>query len=231
MKRVKIEQDDDPESPREWDNAGLMLCWHRRYTIGDKHDYKTPRDAMLSLVTEITPIDDHTEYEDSTEGAEQLAKKFEELYFSLPCYLYDHSGITMSTGSYGDRWDSGQVGFICISKKRAKDEWPDDTEKMAIQCLKSEVETYDQYLTGEVYGYIIERCELPWENPGWENIDNPEWTDEDSCWGFFGINPDENGMLDGIEKMLHPAVREASKNIGEWAYITPEEIPCEPTTN
>ena len=30
----------------------------------------------------------------------------------LPLYLYDHSGLTMSTNDFGDRWDSGCVGFI-----------------------------------------------------------------------------------------------------------------------
>lgn len=26
--RVKIESDDNPTSPRDWDNLGTMVCWH-----------------------------------------------------------------------------------------------------------------------------------------------------------------------------------------------------------
>lgn len=42
----------------------------------------------------------------------------------LPLFLYDHSGISMSTGSFlgrapHARWDSGQVGFIYMDKKTA----------------------------------------------------------------------------------------------------------------
>ncbi len=35
-KRVRIIQDSDPMSPREWDNVGKMVCWHRRYNLGDE---------------------------------------------------------------------------------------------------------------------------------------------------------------------------------------------------
>ena len=41
----------------------------------------------------------------------------------------------------------------------------------AEKCLRSEVETYDDYLTGQVYGYII-------EDENGEQLD--------SCWGFLG---------------------------------------------
>jgi hypothetical protein len=42
--------------------------------------------------------------------------------------------------------------------------------------LTGEVETYDQYLTGEVYGFTIEKGEDE------EHVD--------SCWGFYGYNDD-----------------------------------------
>ena len=45
--------------------------------------------------------------------------------------------------------------------------------------LQAEVEGYDQYLTGDVYGFIL-------EGGG----------QDDSCWGFYGSNFIENGLLD-----------------------------------
>lgn len=39
--------------------------------------------------------------------------------------------------------------------------------------MVAEVETYDQYLTGDVYGYVIE---------------SEDGTVDDSCWGFFGLD-------------------------------------------
>ena len=38
---LKIVQDTDPESPRTWDNLGTMVCFHKRYELGDKTDYRT----------------------------------------------------------------------------------------------------------------------------------------------------------------------------------------------
>ena len=35
-KTVKLFHDDDPNSPREWDNLGHMICWHRRMNLGDE---------------------------------------------------------------------------------------------------------------------------------------------------------------------------------------------------
>lgn len=32
---LRIFQDEEPESPRKWDNFGHMVCWHRRYELGD----------------------------------------------------------------------------------------------------------------------------------------------------------------------------------------------------
>jgi hypothetical protein len=53
----------------------------------------------------------------------------------------------------------------------------------AEEILISEVETYDQYLRGNVYGFILET------NDG-KHID--------SCYGFYGDNFKENGMLEYI---------------------------------
>ena len=38
---IKVFIDDDPQSPRDWDNAGTMLCFHGRHNLGDKSDLKS----------------------------------------------------------------------------------------------------------------------------------------------------------------------------------------------
>lgn len=148
--KVRIEQDQDAMSPREWDNVGIMVCFHNRYNLGDKTDLKS---SMF-------------------EGWEELAKHLqeeEEATHILPLYLYDHSGITMSTGSFSCPWDSGQVGFIYTTAKRVAEMGV--AEENVEEQLKAEVATYDQYIRGDVWGYIL-------EDENGEHID--------SCWGFFG---------------------------------------------
>ena len=208
---VRIQQDEDYESPREWGTHGKMICWHRKYNLGDDHDYKTPQDFFISLFDECDPsgedvrkiiaelIKDEDWQEDyrkffvsnmhySTRDSirydylrevmendglprsihEMIQEVVEEKFLVLPLYLYDHSGITMNTTGFSCRWDSGKVGYIYA----AKDSLEDPSVELE-KVLISEVEVYDQYLTGDVWGYVIEDesgCEL------------------DSCWGHYGYD-------------------------------------------
>ena len=39
---LKIEQDTDPMNPRtDWDNITTIICFHKRYELGDKTEYKS----------------------------------------------------------------------------------------------------------------------------------------------------------------------------------------------
>jgi hypothetical protein len=156
-KTLEILVDNHPENPRNWDNMGTMVCFHRRYDLGDEHNY------------------DHNDYSGWGEMEGAIIKN-EKTAVILPLYLYDHSGITISTSPFSCQWDSGQIGFIFISKEKLKKEYgvkrvTNDLIKKAEKCLLGEVETYDQYLTGEVYGYRV--------------IDE-EGNEVDSCWGYYG---------------------------------------------
>lgn len=86
----------------------------------------------------------------------------------LPLYLYDHSGLTMSTESFNCPWDSGRVGTIYVTKELMKKEGLD--EDQAIRILKNEVQDYDAFLRGDCWGYVVER----------------DGEVLDSCWGFLG---------------------------------------------
>ena len=176
--RLRMIHDDSPESPREWDNLGTMYCEHRRYRLGD--------DKAEDIRVECERTGDIF-----------LPKKG---YTILPLYLYDHGGITMSTGAFSCPWDSGQVGYIYVSDERVRKEygWKNITKKRREQIrnyLRGEVETYDQYLTGDVYGF--EYQEVLVYPDGREEV-----IDEDSCWGFYGDDPATNGIADHLPVKL-----------------------------
>ena len=47
---VKVEYDEYAGSPRtEWDNLGKMVCFHRRYNLGDVHNYANPYAFLTQL--------------------------------------------------------------------------------------------------------------------------------------------------------------------------------------
>ena len=188
---LKIIRDEDCESPREWDNVGTMVCWHNNYRLGDKQPDVDHESYRTGMVEEFEPgFQDMLERLDaqwvdfSSEGLDELEaltqkkieSRLEKYFFILPLYLYDHSGLSISTSRFSCGWDSGQVGFIYVSKKKAREEYgfkrlTKERIKKVYAYLESEVENYDAYLQGDAYGFIVES----------------EKTDiEDSCWGFLG---------------------------------------------
>lgn len=178
--KIDIFPDRDPQNPRDDDNVGTMICFHNKYQLGDyNHGFKTPRDFMESLYTGNKDVGE-IENDDLQKiiGCDNIF---------LPLYLYDHSGITMSTGRFSCPWDSGQVGWIYCSKKRAKEEWLNSHgiagyEEQARKYMTQEVQTYDNYLTGNVYGYVVSKnVSLPGSS---EEELEAEWEEVDACWGF-----------------------------------------------
>lgn len=172
-KRARIEYDDDSAmNPRDWDNLGTIVAWHRRYTLGDEQ----PSEGVEGWKERIT------EWE---EGDEETAReRFDRLFVSLPVYMLDHSGITINTTGFSCPWDSGRIGFIYVSREKLEREKM--TEEQARECLEGEVETYDKYLRGEVYYFVEEEYD---EETG-------EWVEVDSCGGFYGDEWETNGMTD-----------------------------------
>jgi hypothetical protein len=172
-------QDQDPMDPRGWDNLGTMACFHRRYGLGD---------CNIPFSSE--------EFDSWSEMEDYIWKELDAAVV-LPLFLYDHSGITMSTSSFSCRWDSGQIGFIYVTKDTLKKEYDvkritEQLKEKATKVLEAEVETYDQFITGDVYGYEIVKMIHCSEGHTHEEI-------EDSCWGFFGHDIKENGILDHIK--------------------------------
>jgi len=185
MFEVKIERDEYPESPREWDNLGTMVYKHSRYILGDveldeeAEEYASDWYEAAGLHVFLNE-DGYIELFNDYDGLEYLTdEEFEaavewghENAVILPLYIYDHSGVTMRTHPFASRWDSGQVGFIYVSNKRAIKEYgKENWRERAEACLKAEVETYDQYLRGDVWCYTIT---------------DADGEIVDSCCGFYG---------------------------------------------
>lgn len=155
---ITIDTDDSPDSPRDWDNLGTMACKHGRYTLGDsKHDVDfNDSDSWLGIEQQLTNM--HAVF--------------------LPVYMYDHSGLRFSVHDFNDRWDSGRVGYIYATAEQIRQEYgvKNITAKVRTNVLKvltGEVETYDQWHAGDVYGFTITDV----------NGDTL-----DSCWGFYGYD-------------------------------------------
>lgn len=163
--RVRVVPDDDAESPREWDNIATMVLAHNRYNL--------PREGGYEHV-----IDEAFE-----RGGYALAARYLSVCHDavvMPVYGYDHGQLTLRVGdSYACPWDSALAGLVYMPRSLARAELGDPSDDKIRDALRAEVQVYDQYLTGDVYGYIVER-----EIDGvWEDADT-----FNSCWGLFGAD-------------------------------------------
>lgn len=135
-----VDIDDDPIHPRkDCDNLGKMICWHRRYDLGDKNPYDSPQD-----------------FKEDTELQNDIFTK-------LNVFLLDHSGLWISATPFTavdpQGWDSGQVGYIYATKTDVLREYGNlsyETQLQVNQTLIGEIENYNNYLTGNYFYFMIE---------------------------------------------------------------------------
>ena len=149
---LMVQPDDILISPREVDeHFGTMVCFHPRYALGDHHNYMDKDDFLREMYLDTVGHDEagmkryermvnivssrfrHGPKTEERAIDEAMQKVISEKYLMLPLYLYDHSGLAMSTESFSGRaphaeWDSGQVGWIYVSKEDALKEF--DSDKM-----------------------------------------------------------------------------------------------------
>ncbi|KMK63938.1 hypothetical protein [Puniceibacterium sp. IMCC21224] len=163
---IKIYHDTDAESPREWSNLGTLICWHRRYRLGDSHQYDSPE----AFLRDLAGVSDQSDL-----PMDQLRARAECKAIILPVFLYDHSGLAMNTIGFHCPWDSGQVGFVYVTLSDVRNEFGVKRVTKALRektegVLRGEIVDYDAYLGGSVHGYVIEQ----------------DGEEIDACWGFVG---------------------------------------------
>lgn len=156
---IEVVYDSDPESPREWENVGTMDVLYRNLTIKESDiDYR------------------------EIESEEQLLKAIHDdgALVILPLMIYDHSGLHIYVGTTGDRWDSSRVGYIYATEKSIIANFGADYDLAKVEeLLRIEVELFDKYLKGEVYGYRI------YAQTTCGSCHHIEKEEVDSCYGFF----------------------------------------------
>lgn len=213
---VRIVYDEDPQNPREWDEMGKIITWHRRDNFGDDHNYRDPEEFLLAVIGDgrfSDRLEDWYErksqmiYDSCRHGSDEYYRRHDELMAEkrgrimrraeksaiiLPVYLYDHSGYALSTGPFSCPWDSGQIGFTYVKLDKVRHEFSvkrisKKVRQQAIDLLKIELNTYDDFINGRCYGFIVE---------------DEDGDQLNSCWGIYGLDY-------AIEEATSAAIEEA----------------------
>ena len=164
----EIDFDPYPVSPREWGNIGTISYWHSHYELGDEKvtdiedflvrrlediDPKGVNESISSLISalkgEIYPEDIDNSYTHD-HVMQEAFRVVRTKFIVVPMFCLDHSGIFLRTTPFHCPWDSGYVGMIW-AKKGSEGLSDEGLTKM----LVSEIETYSQYFSGEVYAFSV----------------------------------------------------------------------------
>lgn len=70
----------------------------------------------------------------------------------IPIYAYVHGGVALSESPFNCRFDSGQCGFIAISKSTITKQFKGITEK-AIEYAHLMIQDYDDYVNNREEDY------------------------------------------------------------------------------
>jgi len=167
--RLKRAHDEDPVSPREGENLWTLAFAHRRYTLGD---------------VQVAP-DDFQDHLRSVKADSDPEKDF----YVLPVYMFDHSGLAFSINDFNDRFDSGQIGRAYVSVQSLIENYGGDTAETrarAQAALASELDEYQSFVNGEIYGYIYETRANP----------KVDFEQKEAIWNIVDDDLNTNGALD-----------------------------------
>ena len=176
--RARIEYDEEPLNPREFEgNRCKLYMWWNGYDLGDKKPYNSPLEYILVALMEKYLPDVNCEDITVSKMIMALNSKASDKIKIMPIFVYEHSGITISTGNdypYNDRWDGGLGGYAIIEREK-EELYHDDEWAKAADIITAEVNEYDMYLTGSCYGYIEDTY-----------IGGGKWEENtENCWGYL----------------------------------------------
>lgn len=160
--KIEIEIDDCPMAPWEEGEEGIIVCgYHREFFLNDDIVCK---DELLAY------------FENDTDN---YNLSFFDDYFVIPLSAYIHSGVRLYLGTHKEcQWDSGQIGAVLVAKTEAA------TYEHAVTIAEGTINHYNNYLSGNVYGY---------------RIINSNGDELSAVWGFYG-DYEHNALLAAQEE-------------------------------
>ena len=198
---VKIYQDTDTQGPESWgDDNGFLVHYHRDFQ--QEHESVLVEDDLRDL------------YQGNvTDNTKELKRKYH--IFSVSAYI--HSGVHLTLGNVrfaydSGGWDTSHVGAVFC----AKSEWK--TVKKAEKFAEGLIESWNQYLSGDVYGFVVEGPDV--ENAG-------SGSDIDSCWGFYGL---EYAKEEGLAIAKHFAEERRKKKQAKVKAMIKNHVPLQKRT-
>lgn len=133
--------DEHSDSPRLNDYVTTILTWERNHLSPDENN------DTFEEFAEKHGVDVSKEWD--LDSVIDAMKK--EGYYATPVYALHHGVSHYSIHDFHDKYDSGVVGIAFCKRQGGL---PDDDDRLKA-IIDREVETYDAWKNGEVYGITL----------------------------------------------------------------------------
>jgi len=188
---IAIVQDDYPQSPDDWGDDENFLVYDTRQFYVERKGFD-PDDIFQTM---------------------QEGKKLFDGYFYFPVYAYIHSGVSLRLSRWfpglpqgHNEFDVSFKGFALV--KRQKGTY---TREKSFKIAESIIEEWNDYLSGNIYGYEISK--------------NDDIID--SCYGFYG-DYEKSGMIDEAKNVVDYKIKNSlKKRISQLKTWIKNHVPFE----
>lgn len=195
--KIKIFYDEDAQNPyQDWDQCSDVTFWLRNYNLNSTGSGQMDFDGPDAVVDAFS--------------------RGKIVYYQW-IRAYIHSVITVSLGSgypFNDPWDSGLAGVVYVTKEKATAEFPRyggrDLWLACERLAKTEIETLDMYLTGQVYGYVVKH----------------KGVEVDSRWSCYGLEYCIQEAKSAVDMDIKHQARSHEQVLDEWFGFIPQEGDC-----
>jgi hypothetical protein len=215
---------------KECDSPGTLATWHRRYNLGTEQPDESPEDYLSSLVPSsvsgsfeerenrisIREYDNRYSRDSGktsfrfdydsirnileSQKRDAIQKWINDNLVLINVYMYEHSGIVLSSFPFSCPWDSGQLGVYFLTREEVEKEFGGDKER-ARTYLEGSLETYGDYISGAVFGIDSITAPVTTSNACGTEVKGEE-LEEGSVWGFYGSDHEKSGLMESARNCI-----------------------------
>lgn len=173
---VEIYPDRDVENPHAWCSSTLCIA-HRRHNFGGER-----------LSSDANSIEEAFAWHLAEQGMHERD------IICLPVYIYEHGGIALKSSSFGDRWDSGQLGFLYETRADIRREFKvkrisPKLEGRIRERLRGEIAELSAWANGDTYRFAIPALDM-------------------GCGGFYGDDHQASGLIEQARENIRYAAQQ-----------------------
>lgn len=137
-----------------------MVCWHEKYNLGDKHEFKSEKELFEHLMKKlnIKPVEIGADMDDFENSKKKILDELRKHIPIIPLYLYDGKFPEMTNGSEHIGEKGEFVGYIFMDKEQMEKMFKGSGEeaiKDGVWYLIEDTDLYCHYISGNNFLYEL----------------------------------------------------------------------------